>query len=79
MKWIPDGPCAFRSDNDRYMVARSPGTGFPATYTLVELGAARSTWNGERFWEGSTIVATMIADTANDRKRVMDQLMEKCR
>lgn len=75
MTWTPDGPCAYRRDDNRYMVARSPQNGWPATYTLVALGAQR---DGGKLWDGSTVIATMTAADASERKGIMDALMEKC-
>lgn len=76
MKWIPDGPCAFQSEDGRFNVLRSPQTGYPATYTLVRLGTKRKERDGNYSYDGSVIVATETAASDLERKHAMDRLME---
>ena len=72
-KWLPSGPCAYASDDGRYMVNRSPQTGYPCTYILVKLGK-----KNRDVWENSEVVQVAHAADAGDRKFAMDNLMALC-
>jgi hypothetical protein len=77
MKWLPDGPCAFQREDGRYNIVRSPQHGFPATYTLVRLGAKRLTRDGRAHeYIGSTILATARVADDGERKAAIESLME---
>ena len=61
-KWQPDGPCAYASDDGKWMINRAPQTGLYRV--LVELGSVKLGSEGGR----AEVIAALVDLDIGDQR-----------